>query len=78
MIFWLTLRVPTLHLAWAKRALPCLWEDGLKKKDSQPAIDQIKHLIGIELPEGDLSFLKRKTGSLLRSNTMPVKPKSKS
>jgi hypothetical protein len=35
-----------------------LWEDGLKKKDSQPAIDQIKHLIGIELPEGDFELLK--------------------
>jgi hypothetical protein len=35
-----------------------LWEDGLKKKDSQPAIDKIKHLIGIELPEGDFKILK--------------------
>jgi len=35
-----------------------LWEDGLKKKDSQPAIDTIKHLIGIELPEGDFELLK--------------------
>ncbi len=35
-----------------------LWEDGLKKKDSQPAIDKIKHLIGIELPEGDFEILK--------------------
>jgi len=35
-----------------------LWEDGLKKKDSQPAIDEIKHLIGIELPEGDYKILK--------------------
>jgi len=35
-----------------------LWEDGLKKKDSQPTIDQIKHLIGIELPEGDFELLK--------------------
>ena len=35
-----------------------LWEDGLKKKDSQPAMDQIKHLIGIELPEGDFELLK--------------------
>jgi hypothetical protein len=35
-----------------------LWEDGLKKKDSQPAIDKIKHLIGIELPEGDFELLK--------------------
>ena len=35
-----------------------LWEDGLKKKDSQPAMDQIKHLIGIELPEGEYELLK--------------------
>ena len=35
-----------------------LWEDGLKKKDRQPTIDQIKHLIGIELPEGDFELLK--------------------
>lgn len=36
-----------------------LWEDGLKKKDSQPSIDKIKHLIGIELPEGDFELLKK-------------------
>lgn len=35
-----------------------LWEDGLKKKGSQPSIDKIKHLIGIELPEGDFEILK--------------------
>jgi len=35
-----------------------LWEDGLKKKDSQSSIDKIKHLIGIELPEGDYELLK--------------------
>jgi hypothetical protein len=35
-----------------------LWEDGLKKKDTQPAIDKMKHLIGIELPEGDFEILK--------------------
>jgi hypothetical protein len=35
-----------------------LWEDGLKKKDSQPEMDKIKHLIGIELPEGDFELLK--------------------
>jgi hypothetical protein len=35
-----------------------LWEDGLKKKESQPAIDQLKHLIGIELPEGEFEILK--------------------
>jgi hypothetical protein len=35
-----------------------LWEDGLKKMDSQESIDKIKHLIGIELPEGDFELLK--------------------
>jgi hypothetical protein len=35
-----------------------LWEDGLKKKESQPAIDKIKKLVGIELPEGDYEILK--------------------
>ena len=35
-----------------------LWEDGLKKKESQPHIDNLKHLIGIELPEGDYELLK--------------------
>lgn len=35
-----------------------LWEDGVKKKESEPEIDKIKHLIGIELPEGDFQILK--------------------
>ena len=35
-----------------------LWEDGLKKKQSQPETDKIKQLIGIELPEGDFEILK--------------------
>jgi hypothetical protein len=35
-----------------------LWEDGLKRKDSWPSIEKIKHLIGIELPEGDFELLK--------------------
>jgi hypothetical protein len=35
-----------------------LWEDGLKKKESQPQIDKLKHLIGIELPKGDYEILK--------------------
>ena len=36
----------------------CLWQDGLKKKDSKPETDKIKQLIGIELPEGDFEILK--------------------
>ena len=35
-----------------------LWQDGLKKKESQPETDKIKQLIGIELPEGDFEILK--------------------
>ena len=35
-----------------------LWQDGLKKKESQPQTDKIKELIGIELPEGDFEILK--------------------
>jgi len=35
-----------------------LWQDGLKKKDSQPETDKIKQLIGIELPEGDFELLR--------------------
>jgi len=35
-----------------------LWEDGLKKKESRPETDEIKQLIGIELPEGDFEILK--------------------
>jgi len=35
-----------------------LWKDGLKKKDSQPAVDKIKHLVGIELPEGEFELLR--------------------
>ena len=36
-----------------------LWEDGLKKKDSQPQTDKLKHLIGIELPKTDFELLKQ-------------------
>ncbi|MBA7713088.1 hypothetical protein ES703_122086 [subsurface metagenome] len=36
----------------------CLWQDGLKKKDSRPETDKIKQLIGIELPKGDFEILK--------------------
>lgn len=35
-----------------------LWEDGLRKKDSQPEMNKIKQLIGIELPETDFQLLK--------------------
>jgi len=35
-----------------------MWEDGLKKKDSQPQIENLKHIIGIELPQSDYQLLK--------------------
>jgi len=35
-----------------------LWEDGLRKKDSEPGMNTIKQLIGIELPETDFQLLK--------------------
>lgn len=35
-----------------------LWQDGFKKKDSQPEMDKIKQLIGIDLPDGDFELLK--------------------
>ena len=46
--------------AWhAPRGLyHALWEDDLKKKDSQEHIDKIKGLIGIELPKTDYELLK--------------------
>lgn len=34
-----------------------LWEDGLKKKESQPLTDQLKQLIGIELPAEDFELI---------------------
>ena len=35
-----------------------MWEDGLRKKDSEPEMDKIKQLVGIELPETDFQLLK--------------------
>jgi hypothetical protein len=44
-----------------------LWEDGLKKKESQPETDKIKQLIGIELPEGEFELLKEEDKDQVRS-----------
>ena len=44
-----------------------LWQDGLKKKDSQPETDKIKQLIGIELPEGDFEILKEEDKEPVKS-----------
>lgn len=35
-----------------------LWEDGIKKKDSQPDINKLKQMVGIELPAEDFELLK--------------------
>ncbi|MFC1863728.1 hypothetical protein ACFL1Z_07230 [Thermodesulfobacteriota bacterium] len=43
------------------------WEDGLKKKDSQPVTDKIKQLIGIELPEDDYEILKEEDKDEVKS-----------
>ncbi len=48
-------------------AYHALWEDGLKKKESQPETDKIKQLIGIELPEGDFEILKEEDKAQVRS-----------
>lgn len=37
-----------------------LWQDGVKKKESQPETDKVKSLIGIELPEGEFELLQDK------------------
>ena len=34
-----------------------LWRDGLRKKDSTEHLDRVKHLIGIEVPEGEFEML---------------------
>lgn len=44
-----------------------LWQDGLRKQDSAPMTDRIKHLIGIELPEGDFEILKEQDKERLRT-----------
>ena len=44
-----------------------LWEDGLKKKESEPETDKIKQLIGIELPEEDYEILKEEDKDQVKS-----------
>lgn len=43
-----------------------LWQDGVKKKESQPHMDKIKQLIGVELPEGDFEILKEEDKARVR------------
>jgi hypothetical protein len=44
-----------------------LWEDGLKKRDSQPETNKIKQLIGIELPKGDFDIIKEEDKEQVKS-----------
>ena len=44
-----------------------LWEDGIKKKESQPETDKLKQFIGIELPEGDFEILKEEDKKQVKS-----------
>jgi hypothetical protein len=50
-----------------------LWEDGLKKKQSQPHIDNLKHLIGIELPPGDYELLKEQDKKVVEDKYLASK-----
>ncbi len=45
-----------------------LWEDDLKKKESQPKTDKLKQLIGIEIPEGDYEILKEADKEKVKTN----------
>lgn len=54
-----------------------LWEDGVKKKESQPETDKIKQLIGIELPEGDYELLKEEDKEAVKSRYESSKEKIK-
>jgi len=44
-----------------------LWEDGVRKKESGPEMDKVKHLIGIELPEGEYEVLKEEDKEPVRN-----------
>jgi len=45
-----------------------LWQDGIKKKDSQPQTDKLKQLVGIEIPEGDYEILKETDKEKVKTN----------
>ena len=49
----------------------------MKKKQSQPEMDKIKQLIGIELPEGDYELLKEEDKQVVRSRYESSKEKIK-
>jgi hypothetical protein len=59
----------TQRCTWhASRGLyHALWEDGLKKKDSQPHTCKVNQLISIELPAGDFEILKEQDKEAVKS-----------
>ena len=52
-----------------------LWEDGVKKKQSEPEMEKMKQLIGIELPEGDYELLKEEDKEAVKSRYESSKEK---
>ena len=54
-----------------------LWEDGLRKKASQPYTNKINQLIGIELPEDDYELLKEKDKQKVRNQLKTSKSEIK-
>jgi len=52
-----------------------LWEDGVKKKQSEPEMDKIKGLIGFELPEGEYELLKEEDKEAVKSRYESSKEK---
>jgi hypothetical protein len=54
-----------------------LWEDGVKKSQSQPAIDKLKGLIAIELPEGEYELLKEQDKASVKAQYESSKEKIK-
>ena len=58
-----------------RRLYHVLWEDGVKKKQSESEMDKIKQLIGIELPEGEYELLKEEDKEAVKSRYESSKEK---
>ena len=54
-----------------------LWEDDVKKKESQPETTKLKQLIGIELPKDDFEILKEEDKQKVRTKYEDSKAKIK-
>ena len=65
----------TQRCTWhaARGVYHALWEDGVKKKQSQPHINNVKQLVGIELPAGDFELLQEADKEAVRSKYMASK-----